>query len=76
MSSGVAARQPREFLEVLLLQLSPILLLSHAATELRRGVSSLLFGLQLKHSHLNCFQQFFMGPDSVVPALSSGEVVY
>ena len=35
--------------------------LSHAAPEYRRGVASLVFGLQLGHSHLSCFAHFSVG---------------
>ena len=50
--------------------------LLHAAPKWRRGVSSLKFGLQLKHSHLNSYGNFFVGPDSVLPADCHGEAVY
>ena len=46
--------------------------LTLAAPEWRRGVSSLMFGLQLGYSHLSCFGHFFVGLGFVLPVFYSG----
>ena len=49
--------------------------LSGAAPERRRGVFSLMFGLQFEHSHLDCFEHSYAGADSMLPAVCSVEAV-
>ena len=39
------------------------------------GLSSLKFGLQLGHSHLNCFERLFVWPGSVLPVVCFEEAV-
>ena len=49
--------------------------LSHAAPEWRRGIFSLMLGLQLGHSHLSCFEHYFVDLGSVLPVVYSVEAV-
>ena len=50
--------------------------LSVATPHWRRGISSLIFGLQLEHCHSICFGSVCVGPDSVLPVFCSWGVVY
>ena len=50
--------------------------LSHEAAEWWHAVFTLEFGLQFEHSHLNSFEHFYVGPDSVLLVVCSVEAVY
>ena len=49
--------------------------LSSAAPEQTRGVSSLKFGLQLGHFYLSCIENIFVGFGFVLPVVYSREAV-